>query len=63
MLFSGADNSEPNRNEAAYPRLFSYLLPPPLASLPYERCNKLFLKTMSADIEFPNIGDEEQTKN
>jgi hypothetical protein len=45
-LVSGADNSEPDRNEAAYPRLFSCPVPSPSASLPYKRCNKLFLKTM-----------------
>jgi hypothetical protein len=54
--FSGAENSEPDRDKAAYPRLFSCLVPsPPWASLPYERCNKLFLKTRSADIEFRRI--------
>jgi hypothetical protein len=42
---------------------FSYLdLPPPLATLPYEHCNKLFLKTMNAVIEFRILGHEEQTK-
>ena len=38
------------------------LVPPPLASLPYEWCNKLFLKTMGVVIEFRIIG-EEKTKN
>ena len=51
--FFWADNSEPDRNKVAYPSLFSCLVPsPPWASLPYERCNKLILMTMSAVIEF-----------
>jgi len=45
MLFSGADNSELDRNKAASPCIFSYIVaPPPLPSLPYERCNKLFFR-------------------
>jgi hypothetical protein len=35
-LVSGADNSDPDRDKAAYSCIFSYLVPPPLASLPYE---------------------------
>lgn len=33
--------------------------PTPLANLPYERRNKLFLKTMSVDIEFRFLGNKE----
>ena len=62
LFFSGADNSEPDRNKAAYPQLFSYLvLPPPLAGLPYEQCSKLFLKTGCCH-RIPNYWGRENQK-